>query len=109
MKKIKIRVVEMGRNQYIIDERDYITFQSYNSIIAFVDLKNRKLTIGERWDYSQTTLKYLYKFIDEHIYILGKDEETKKQFNDLFNKSNKKEYIKKLIKNKVIKYDEKLY
>lgn len=51
----------------IIDtENDTIFFQSYNSTVAKVAPNG--LTLGEDWDYSNTTLKWLYVFLREYAY-----------------------------------------
>lgn len=90
-----------NKNQFIIFGGDAIvTFQSYNSIIAKID-KNGALWLGNDWDYSKTTLKHLYLFIDNYFSLLG--DFTKKLFGYEFNNSkNKKAYIQNLIDNEVL-------
>ena len=52
-------------NQFVIYQGQNVFFQSYKSVIAKLD-KNNKLTLDvNKWDYSITTLKYLYSFIEE--------------------------------------------
>ena len=49
---------------YIFGDDGSITFQSYKSVIAV--WKNPTLILkGNMWDYSNTTRKYFYKFIEE--------------------------------------------
>lgn len=57
-------------NQFEIhtDAGDY--FQSYTTMIAFVDNEGN-VSLSEKWSYSQTTLKYLKQFLNTN--------ETKKQ------------------------------
>lgn len=53
-------------NQFIIRDDNKIVFQSYNSIIAVIDNSKTgadRLTLGCDWDYSNTTMKYLNKFL----------------------------------------------
>ena len=90
-----------NKNQFIIFGGDAIvTFQSYNSIIAKID-KNGTLKLGNDWDYSKTTLKHLYLFINDYFNLLG--DFTQKLFGYEFNSSkNKKAYIQKLIDNEKI-------
>ena len=53
-------------NQFIIwtDEGKY--FQSYRSIIAFVDNNNNIFLDEDYWDYSRTTSKYRNIFLKEN-------------------------------------------
>ena len=53
-------------NQFIIENGDYVYFQSYDSLIASYDWNNH-LILGIDWDYSITTLKHLYLFINEKV------------------------------------------
>ena len=50
-------------NQFIIEGKDFILFQSYSSPIAMK--KNGKVYIFEDWDYSTTTGKYRNDFLGE--------------------------------------------
>lgn len=85
-----------NKNQFIISGGDAIaTFQSYDSIIARID-ENGALWLGNDWNYSQTTLKHLYLFINDYFSFL--DDFTQKLFGHDFNISkNKKAYIQELI------------
>lgn len=87
-----------NKNQFIIYGGDAIvTFQSYNSIIAKID-KNGTFWLGNDWNYSKTTLKHLYLFINDYFNLLG--DFMQKLFGYEFNTSqNKKSYIQKLIDN----------
>lgn len=90
-----------NKNQFIIFGEDAIvTFQSYNSIIAKID-KNGTLLLDNDWNYSKTTLKHLYLFINDYFNLLG--DFTQKLFGYEFNNNkNKKAYIQKLIDNEKI-------
>lgn len=57
-------------NQFIIENENVYTFQSYNSIIAIVDFNNSIITLGSDWNYSTTTSRYRNKFFE----TLGLDE-----------------------------------
>jgi len=96
------------KNQFIIENDDEITFQSYNSTIAIYDRKNCLLTLGRNWDYSTTTRKYLYMFINDYTYIKDEKENCFIDYK-LNNTANKRAYIQKLIDRKVINYSEELY
>lgn len=90
-----------NKNQFIIFGGDAkVTFQSYNSVIAKID-KNGTLWLGNDWNYSKTTLKHLYLFINDCFSSLG--DFTQKLFGYEFNNSkNKKAYIQNLIDNEKI-------
>ena len=86
-------------NQFIIHSNNAVIFQSYNSVIAIVDYDAQgaaALTIGRDWDYSTTTAKYLYEFLNEY---------AKHIFGDLG--ANRKR-VKIAIENKDIAYDDNL-
>lgn len=87
-----------NKNQFIIFGGDAIvTLQSYNSIVAEIN-KQGTLIFGNDWNYSKTTLKHLYLFINDYFNLLG--DFTQKLFGYEFNNSkNKKAYIQKLIDN----------
>jgi len=50
-------------NQFIIEDNDSVTFQSYKSPIAMI--KGGKTYIYSDWDYSVTTSKYRNQFLGE--------------------------------------------
>ena len=52
-------------NQFVIEDRRKVTFQSYNSTIATIDYENAIIYIGCDWDYSKTTNKYRNMFFNE--------------------------------------------
>lgn len=63
-------------NQFTIQSELGNTFQSYKSIIAFVD-RTGKVTLDEYyWNYSRTTSKYLSMFLNSSTL------ETKKNIKD---------------------------
>lgn len=94
-----------NKNQFIIEGLEGVTFQSYNSEIANIDKKGN-LILGVDWDYSNTTLKHLYLFLNDYFYNLNYN--TKELLRDLTKKSNKRKYIQKLIDNKKIEYNENM-
>lgn len=60
-----LKVITLGKNQYIIKSSNARIFQSYDSIIA---IKEGKMVVldKEDWDYSRTTGKYRNKFLNEN-------------------------------------------
>lgn len=84
-----------NKNQFVIFGGDaMVTFQSYNSIIANIDNRGT-LNLGNDWDYSKTTLKHLYLFLNDYKYMT--QDYTKKLIDNILNAKNKKQYIQKLI------------
>lgn len=97
MKKIKVENMvspSSGRevaNQLVIKVNECIYFQSYKTIIA--KKCNGEVTLSTSWDYSRTTLKYLYQFLRDYCFF--------------FNVRGKKD-VEKLIKDGIIKVAEEL-
>lgn len=98
---MKVEQLE-NKNQFVIlGNNGEIEFQSYNSLIARIDNKGI-LSLSDHWNYSRTTLKHLYIFLDRYFYSLDKfiQEELKKILYE--NCNNKRASIQKLIDNKKI-------
>lgn len=87
-----------NKNQFIITSDRKTVFQSYNSTIAVIDEKG--LTLGRNWDYSKTTMKHLYLFLEEKCYL--------EVWRNIQDKSNKRAAIQKMIDDGLIVYDESL-
>ena len=49
-------------NQFVIANNGAVYFQSYSTMIAKVE--DGKLTLSSYWDYSKTTSKHLYIFLN---------------------------------------------
>ena len=94
---MKVEQLE-NKNQFIIlgDNRE-IEFQSYSSRIAKIN-KNGTLELSNHWDYSKTTLKHLYIFLEKYLHNLDSliQDDIK---NILLYSKNKKRDIQKLIDN----------
>lgn len=70
--KIKVRNMaspngNLVPNQFIINTDDGKYFQSYNSIIAFIDNDYNVFLDKYYWDYSRTTGIYRNQFLEEDI------------------------------------------
>lgn len=87
-----------NKNQFVIKMPGSTVFQSYDSTIAIID--ENGLTLGSDWDYSHTTLKHLYLFIDEYVYFMRK--------YNIREKNNIREFLQGLIDEGVINYNETL-
>lgn len=94
-----------NKNQFIITGKEGIYFQSYSSTIAIIDNKGN-LTFGYCWDYSHTTMKHLYLFLNNYYSYLNQD--LQKNLKTLQIEANKRKYLQKLIDSKLIKYNENL-
>lgn len=94
-----------SKNQFLINRKDGLYFQSYNSMIAKIT-NNGVLQLGEDWDYSKTTLKHLYMFLIDYRYDLNQD-----YFEDItkvLESNNKKKALQKLIDSENIEVKEEL-
>lgn len=80
-----LRVIPMGKNQYIIKSDGVRIFQSYDSIIA---IKEGKMVILDKndWDYSRTTGKYRNKFLNENKATTEKKIESGEYYTADLNK-----------------------
>lgn len=86
-----------NKNQFVIlGNNGEIEFQSYDSLIARIN-KNGILEFSNRWDYSRTTLKHLYIFLDRYFYNI--DNFIQKELKNILyeNCKNKRASIQKLI------------
>ena len=90
-----------NKNQFLIIDKGVKYFQSYDSMIAKIE--NGALTLGMDWDYSKTTLKHLYLFINDYLLKYFIDEKIEKAM-----KSNNKRKAIELLLNNHIYYDEVL-
>ena len=70
-------------NQFIIENGNIYTFQSYNSVIAVVNFDNSTITLGGDWSYSTTTSRYRNKFFETlGLYEMSNTESVRKAIND---------------------------
>lgn len=86
-------------NQFRLYGQGKNILQSYNSKVVEIEYVGAglKITLGRDWDYSTTTSKHVYMFLEEYgnFYIpYGK---------------NKRAYVNKAIKNGEIGYNENMY
>ena len=76
-------VKQLANNQFIVNTKNATYFLSYNSVVCKIDKTTNKVTLSNHWDYSVTTAKYLYKFLNENT-SLGKL--NKKEVKNLISK-----------------------
>ena len=102
----------LNRNQFRLYDTDINILQSYNSKV--VEITNYRgcvqcIKLGCDWDYSTTTSKHVYAFLDEYskVRICGITNK-RKYINDLIKecKQNQRECIDK--HGYVIVYDEEM-
>ena len=82
-------------NQFHLYGEGKNILQSYDSKVVVID-KNG-VTLGRDWDYSTTTSKHVYEFLDMYSNIR------------IYGIANKRKYIRDLINDGTIKYDETMY
>lgn len=97
----KLRTLQ--NNNTILENDKTIKFFSYNTLIAIINKnkQNDNLQFTSYWDYSKTTTKYLYQFLDEYKNQIACNIYTK--VVNALNDTNKKASFKNLIDNKIIK------
>lgn len=97
---MKVEQLE-NKNQFVIlGDNGEIEFQSYNSRIAKIN-KIGVLELSTKWDYSKTTLKHLYIFLEKYLYNL--DDYIQNDIkNILIYSKNKRKDLQKLIDNEKI-------
>lgn len=104
-----------NKNQFLIDNNGTIFFQSYDSTIAELTPCG-KLTFGKDWDYSKTTLKHLYLFLNEYVienlgHYIGTGWHFLTQHfntNKWIDSKDKRAFLQNLIDNNVIAYNANL-
>lgn len=86
-------------NQFHLYGEGKHELQSYNSLVVRItgnSYSNQTITLGCDWDYSTTTSKYVYMFLEEYAGL------------SFYGISNKRDYIRKLVENGTIEYDENM-
>ena len=88
----------LANHQFHIYGENKHYLQSYKSLVVKIEGKysNPTITLGKDWDYSRTTLKYVYSFIEDYSHI------------SFYGIKDKRKYIDSLIKDGIIKYDEQM-
>lgn len=87
LKNLKVEQFH-NKNQFLIDLGGAYALQSYDSLVAIYDSIDRVLYLGENWDYSQTTRKHIYMFIEEFYPSL---------WSFLKEKNNKRKALQKVL------------
>jgi hypothetical protein len=73
----KMIISQLANNQFVINTNNGVYFQSYKSVVAHIS-RDGTITLGDDWDYSRTTKKYLSRFLEMPYKDIVKDFETKK-------------------------------
>lgn len=68
----KMNVHYLANNQVVVVSLEEYIFFSYNTQIAEYNLKEKKLVLSEKWNFSRTTLKYLSVFFENYDILCGK-------------------------------------
>lgn len=87
---MEIRTVK--NNMVVVRSTDGLTLFSYDTKVA--NWYGDTLTLSQYWDYSNTTLKHLYCFIEEYVF--------NGVVREILYKSNKKAYVNKLIEDDLV-------
>ena len=94
-----------NKNQFIITG-DYgaRVFQSYDSAIACIDAAGR-LTVAPEWDYSATTRKHFYLFLNDYKNDIAADQYAPifAHSDNINTAKNKRAFFQKMIDKKIVK------
>jgi len=88
-----------AKNQFHIYGNGTHELQSYDSLVVKISgsYKDLKIVLDRDWDYSRTTSKYVYMFLEQYTDI------------NFFGMPNKRDYVRKLIEQGKIIYDDNMY
>lgn len=78
MKNLELKNVLGHVNQFDLDEWNKNSFISYESLCCVLDWDLYKITFWRDWDYSKTTLKHLYAFLNEYNIQLNSKKDVQK-------------------------------
>ena len=92
-----------NKNQFVIRANGETTFQSYDSTIAIIE-KDGSIVFGKYWDYSKTTLKHLYLFLNDYKNCIENFIYSKIFHGGFDSSKNKRAFLQNLIDKKIIKY-----
>ena len=68
----KMNIHYLANNQVVIVNTEKYMFFSYNGQIAEYNLKEKKLVLSKKWNFSRTTLKYLSVFFENYDILYRK-------------------------------------
>ena len=68
-------------NQFEIRICNRFYFQSYECVVACVDIGDNQVTLTNNWKYSPTKLKYLKQFLNEHGYNVTTKSDIQNKLN----------------------------
>ena len=93
-----------NKNQFVITTAKpfTLTFQSYESTIAHIN-EGGGLRLFKDFDYSRTTMKHLYIFLEESLPLLN--QETREHIKQTLQSNNKRKALQELINKKKIAYE----
>ena len=102
-----MKIKKFADNHNTIEHKNDVYFSSYNSIVARIKncciFGKEEIFLGFDWDYSQTTLKNLYDFLEDFSTIRLENYNNNTLAFELSRQKNKKAFLQKLIDNKIIK------
>ena len=96
-----MELIKLNDKNIIATNGNIKTFFSYDSKIMEIDTKKGSVKIGKDWNYSRTTQRFLYKFINLYIDYINNTNIYKLYLSN--KKIINKKLIEELIKNKLIK------
>jgi len=71
-----MKASKFSNNHLVLTDENSVSLQSYNTIV--VRKENGKIFLDEKWNYSSTTAKNVYKFLYEYCHLTMNKKETLK-------------------------------
>lgn len=102
-----MRITTLANNQAVYEDRFSCAFCSYGTEIAQYKRSEIELKFTPAWNYSHTTTKYLYKFLDEYVIPMA-DKKISDLVESCLNSSNKRKAFQDAIDKGLIKLVEDL-
>lgn len=90
-------MIKLNRHSKILKKDNTLYLIDYKSVVASYNFQYAYFKLGKNWNFSNTTLKSVYSFIENFVDIV-----ELKKVNYI---EKKEEYIKKLIDTNFIKVD----
>lgn len=90
-------MIKLNRHSKIFKKDNTLYLIDYESVVASYNFQYAYFKLGKNWNFSNTTLKSVYSFIDEFVEVPA--------IKKVKNEKEKEKYIKKLVQIDFIKVD----
>lgn len=90
-------MIKLNRHSKILKKDNTLYLIDYKSVVASYNFQYAYFKLGKNWNFSSTTLKSVYSFIDEFVEVPA--------IKKVKNEKEKEKYIKNLVQIDFIKVD----